>query len=310
MAGDSNGYSSISQGSVGTYSNLQQGQVYKDKGGGNKDPYAKKDTYGIGRNPYRQDSVYANNDSPYSEDDRILPKYRRFADLKILNEIMMHMSNNTLSDDSRIEILSQGEKGEIKNILSYRILKISIVPALLSLIFGLVVIISNSFTVILFTAFVFFALLVRTFFYPAKLYYENIKYKTTTPAKAFYEEMDYWYKISVVKVYIYLTIVSIFMFVVSFYEDEVILMFAQQIESFPKLANMEFVGEYFKTVSFGLGLKMIALFNVLLLVLYSKFANKEKDAAEIELREKMKKIRNETLSRVEQIQADKNSINE
>ena len=293
MNNNSNEYNSAINGGVGKYSRLQDRQVYSGK-----------DTYD-GNNKYKKDSVYK-NDSVYGEKDQRNedPKYKRFADLKILNENMMHMSNNTLPDDSRIEILSQGEKGEIKNILSYRILKISIVPALMSLALGLVVMLTDSYIVTLFSIFVYFAVLVRTFFYPAKLYYENIRYKTTKPARVFFEEMDYWYKVSVVKVYVYMVIASSIMFVASFYQDEIVELLIDKVISTPGF-NSEFIYNYIASISFSIGLKGVAILNIVILVFYSKFANKEKDKAEADLQERMKKIRNETLSRVQQIQEDK-----
>lgn len=293
MNNNSNEYNSAINGGVGKYSRLQDRQVYSGK-----------DTYD-GNNKYKKDSVYK-NDSVYGEKDQRNedPKYKRFADLKILNENMMHMSNNTLPDDSRIEILSQGEKGEIKNILSYRILKISIVPALISLALGLVVMLTDSYIVTLFSIFVYFAVLVRTFFYPAKLYYENIRYKTTKPARVFFEEMDYWYKVSVVKVYVYMVIASSIMFVASFYQDEIVELLIDKVISTPGF-NSEFIYNYIASISFSIGLKGVAILNIVILVFYSKFANKEKDKAEADLQERMKKIRNETLSRVQQIQEDK-----
>lgn len=293
MNNNSNEYNSAINGGVGKYSRLQDRQVYSGK-----------DTYDS-NNKYKKDSVYK-NDSVYGEKDQRNedPKYKRFADLKILNENMMHMSNNTLPDDSRIEILSQGEKGEIKNILSYRILKISIVPALISLALGLVVMLTDSYIVTLFSIFVYFAVLVRTFFYPAKLYYENIRYKTTKPARVFFEEMDYWYKVSVVKVYVYMVIASSIMFVASFYQDEIVELLIDKVISTPGF-NSEFIYNYIASISFSIGLKGVAILNIVILVFYSKFANKEKDKAEADLQERMKKIRNETLSRVQQIQEDK-----
>jgi len=312
---NNNGFDSTTQTGVGRYSNLQKNQVYRDRDNfKNNDTYSSKnhwkndDVYG-NKNTWKKDNPYATNDA-YRDDGRQKekPKFKRFSDLKILNELMLHMSNNTLDEDSRIEILSQGEKGEIKNLLAYRIFKISLVPALSSLLLALVLIFTDNIVITLFGYMVYVGILIRTFFYPAKLYYENIKYKTTRPAKIFFEEMDYWYKISVVKVYVYLVIVSIVLFVVSFYQDEII---DWSLGLFTKSSvglGTDLITTYLSTVSFSFGLKFLAFFNIIILVLYAKFVNKEKTQAELELRTRMKKIRNETISRVEQIQRDKNNL--
>lgn len=298
-----NSFNSATQMGVGRYSNLQKNQVYRER-----DNFKNNDTFSS-KNPWKKDNTYATNDV-YRDDGRQKeePKYKRFSDLKILNELMLHMSNNTLDEDSRIEILSQGEKGEIKNLLAYRIFKISLVPALSSLMLALIVIFTDNIMVTLFSCMVYMGILVRTFFYPAKLYYENIKYKTTRPAKIFFEEMDYWYKISVVKVYVYLVIVSIVLFIASFYQDEII---DWSLGLFTKSSvglGTDWITAYLSTVNFSFGLKFLAIFNIVILVVYAKFVNKEKTKAELELRARMKKIRNETISRVEQIQKDKNNL--
>lgn len=310
-----NGFNSSTHVGVGKYSNLQKNQVYRERDNfknndtfSSKNPWRNDDVYG-NKNPWKKDNPYATNDV-YRDDGRQKekPKYRRFSDLKILNELMLHMSNNTLDEDSRIEILSQGEKGEIKNLLAYRIFKISAVPALSSLLLALVIVFTDNILITLFAYMVYMGILVRTFFYPAKLYYENIKYKTTRPAKMFFEEMDYWYKISVVKIYVYLVIVSIVLFIASFYQDEII---DWSLGLFTKSSvglGTDRITSYLSTVSFSFGLKFLAFFNIVILVVYAKFVNKEKTKAELELRARMKKIRNETISRVEQIQRDKNNL--
>ncbi len=306
MAG--NTYSSSKGGSVGTFSNLQKNQVYNGKEAfGSKDIYSSKnnfasnDTYSS-KNPWRTDSSYGKDDAQ----EKVFPKYKRFSDLKILNENMMHMSNNTLPESTRIEILSQGEKGEIKNILSYRILQIALAPALSSLAVAAVIMFSGSLLISLFALFVYIGILVRTFFYPAKLYYENIKYKTTKPALRFFEEMDYWYKISVVNVYVYLVIVSIVIFVLSFYEEKVVSFAIKTLLSAPNTIGSGTIKNYLESISFSWEFKAFAVFNIGMLAFYSRFVNKEKSLAEMQLKERMKQIRNETLTRVQQIQADKN----
>ncbi|WP_457748575.1 hypothetical protein [Sulfurimonas sp.] len=312
---NNNGFDSITQTGAGRYSNLQRNQVYRDRDNfknndtfSSKNPWKNDDVYGS-KNPWKKDNPYASN-NVYADDgtQKERPKYRRFSDLKILNELMLHMSNNTLDEDSRIEILSQGEKGEIKNLLAARIFKISLVPALASLALAVVIVFTDNLLISLFAYMVYMGILVRTFFYPAKLYYENIKYKTTRPAKIFFEEMDYWYKISVVKIYVYLTIVSIILFVASFYQDEII---DAALGLFTKSSvglGTDAITSYLSTVEFSFGLKFLAFYNILILVVYAKFVNKEKTQAELELRSRMKKIRNETISRVEQIQRDKNNL--
>ncbi|MBD3795541.1 MAG: hypothetical protein IE881_06355 [Epsilonproteobacteria bacterium] len=309
MSGGSNPFDTSINLGVGKFSNLQKNQVFKGNNPfeaknvwKNEDVYGSKDIWGK-KNPYRTDNVYADNGTTKEK-----PRFRRFADLKILNELMMHMSNNTLPDDTRIEILSQGEKGEIKNILAYRIMKISLVPALMSILFGLVLVFTNHIIITFFMLMIYVAVLVRTFFYPAKLYYANIKLKTTRPAKIFFEEMDYWYKLSVVKVYLYLVIVSIMLFIASFYEDKVITFLIENTASLKKSISSESIQFFLESINFSYSLKMLAVFNIALLAYYSRFVNQEKSKAEKELRNRMKNIRNESISRVKQIQTDKNEL--
>jgi len=292
---------------VGQYSNLQKNQIFRDR-----DNYGSKGTY-ENKNPYESKNPYASNNpyeskNPYatSEKEKFIPKFKRFNDLKILNEKMMHMSNNTLSDDSRIEIVTQGELGEIKNLLAGRILKVPLAPLFSSLAFGLVIMFTDNIFITLISLFIYLGILVRTFFYPARLYYENIKYKTTRAAKMYYEEMDYWYKIYVVKVYVYLIIASIAIFVASFYQDEIIAFFTTHFLKNNGVMQSGLMHEYIKTISFSVSLKFLAVLNIIILIAYSKFANNQKLQAEIMLKDKMKKIRNEKISRVQKIQADKN----
>lgn len=296
---------------VGKFSNLQRDQVHKSKdtfSNKGNNPFSsnnqwKNENDWSEKNPFRKDNVYANDGR-----EKEKPRFKRFADLKILNEYMMHMSNNTLPEDSRIEVLSQGEKGEIKNLLAYRIVKISLVPALMSLLMGIVLVFSDYFLLTLFSLLVYFAVLVRTFFYPAKIYYENVKLKTTRPAKLFFEEMDYWYKLSVVKVYLYTVIASIVLFVLSFYEDDMINLLIAYGSKLQNPHTREMIEGYINTINFSASLKAMAFLNIGMLVYYSKFANSEKAKAEKELNKRMKLIRNESISRVQQIQEDKNEI--
>jgi len=286
-------------GSVGAYSNLQKNQVYK-----NQDKFGNKDVYSS-KNNWKNDNIWAKNDVYGKEQEKERPRYRRFSDLKILNENMMHMSNNTLPEDTRMEILSQGEKGEIKNILAGRIFKVSFVPALSTLAVGTIVVFTDSVMLTLFSFFVYLGILVRTFFYPAKLYYQNVKLKTSKAAILFFEEMDYWYKLSVVNVYVFLVIASLAMVFASFYEEEVAL--AVLSLSQPSITSLgaDSIEEYAKTISFSVSLKILAVLNIIILVLYSKFVNSEKDKAEEELKVRMRQIKNETLTRFQQVQEEK-----
>ena len=215
------------------------------------------------------------------------------------------MSNNTLPDDSRIEILSQRDKGEVKMILAKRITTISTVPALVSFIFAFILVLTDNFIITLFAILIYITILVRVFFYPAVLYYENVKLRTTKPAKIYFDEMDYWFKLSVVKVYVSVVIASILIFVASFYEEELINVVINSFSIKNNLIPSSAV-DFVKEISFSYSLKILAFSNILMLVGYSKFINKEKKKNQDILDERMKKIRNETMTRVEQIQADKN----
>jgi hypothetical protein len=311
---DNKGYNNSSGGAVGTYSNLQSDQVFRNRNdfknndmSSNKNQWKNDDVFSS-KNPWKKDNPYASN-NVYEEDgvQKEQPKYKRFSDLKILNELMLHMSNNTLDENSRIEILSQGEKGEIKNLLATRILKIALIPALTSLLMGCIFMFSENFILDIFVYMVYVAILVRTVFYPAKLYYENIKYTTTRPAKMFFEEMDYWYKVSVVNIFVFLTVVSLSLFILSFYQEEIINEILKFIPTYSIASKIDKLTAYLSTINFSTDLRLLVMFNVLVFFSYIKFINNEKSKEELELKNRLKKIRNETISRVEQIQQDKNN---
>lgn len=295
---------SYASNNLGPYSSLLQDQVYnKNSQTGGKNPYSEP-----------QNSVYAkkqNWEEPkvYQQKEMVQKSqgYRRFHDLKILNEQIINLSNNMQPEESPLEVLSQGQKGEIKNLLWARIWKISLLPALGALLLTLTVILTDYLLVTLLMLTIYVYLVGRTFFYPAKLYYENIQFKTTKHARLFYEEMDFWFKLGVVKILMYFALVIIFTFVMIFFEDTVVANLLKISQYTDNTVKQGFLN-YISTVSFSYSLLFLVLIYLGTIFLYFKFINQEKTKNDELLKIKMKHIRNQTMSRVEQIQADKNEI--
>lgn len=295
---------SYASNNLGPYSSLLQDQVYnKNSQTGGKNPYSEP-----------QNSVYAkkqNWEEPkvYQQKEMVQKSqgYRRFHDLKILNEQIINLSNNMQPEESPLEVLSQGQKGEIKNLLWARIWKISLLPALGALLLTLTVILTDYLLVTLLMLTIYVYLVGRTFFYPAKLYYENIQFKTTKHARLFYEEMDFWFKLGVVKILMYFALVIIFTFVMIFFEDTVVANLLKISQYTDNTVKQGFLN-YISTVSFSYSLLFLVLIYIGTIFLYFKFINQEKTKNDELLKIKMKHIRNQTMSRVEQIQADKNEI--
>lgn len=284
------------------YSNNSQRGVYSKNGGT--------------QNPYRESNVYANN-SPYAKNNNFsgkevdplkeIKKYKRFNDLKILNEQMINLSNNMQPEESPLEVLSQGQKGEIKNLLGARVFKISMLPAISAFILTTTAIISNSMIFVILAFFIYIFIIGRTFFYPAKLYYENIQCKTTRHAKLFYEEMDFWFKLGVVNIYIYLSIAALGTLITIFFEEKILSFFLNIANKSSGSIKDSFV-PYVENMSFSASLFIIFLFYISTMLFYFRFISKEKDVNQEKLNKKIKDIKSQTLSRVEQIQENKNEI--
>jgi len=295
---------SYASNNLGPYSSLLQDQVYN------------KNSQTGGKNPYSdpQNSVYAkkqNWEEPkiYQQKD-IAQKpqgYRRFHDLKILNEQIINLANNMQPEESPLEVLSQGQKGEIKNLLWARIWKISLLPALSAMLLTISVILTNYLLITLFMFTIYVYIVGRTFFYPAKLYYENIQFKTTKHARLFFEEMDFWFKLGVVKILIYFAVVILFTFIMVFFEDTVVTHLLELIKYTDNSVKQP-VLNYISTISFSYTLLVLVFIYTGTIFLYFKFINQEKTKNDELLKIKLKHIRNQTMSRVEQIQADKNEI--
>lgn len=299
-----NTYSTGNKG-LGTYSSLAQRQVYsKNASAGGQNPY-RDDNNWASKNPYANNrGAYAGVEKGSSFEGK---KYKRFNDLKLLNEQMMNLSNNMQPDESPLEVLSQGQKGEIKNLLGRRVFKLSILPALAAFLLTTTAILSNSLVFVILAFFMYVFVMGRIFFYPAKLYYENIQCKTTRHAKLFFEEMDFWFKLGVVNTYIYFSIVAIFTFLTIFFEDYILSIFKSIANKSSGSVN-EGIISYVNNMSFAMSLFILFLIYILTIFLYIKFVKKEKLINEEKLKKKLKDIRNQTMSRVEQIQSDKDEI--
>jgi len=265
------------------YSRLMEKQVYRDN------------------NAYKEENNKAfESNSAYSDKQRI--KLARFNDLKILNENLINLSNNLIKNESPLTILSQREKGEVKNILGKRVFVISFTTAFVSLLFACVIFFSNhSLVIMAFFAFYIF-IIGRTFYYPAKLYYENIQFITNKHATLYFEEMDYWWKLSVANMIMALLISSIALLYVATFEYDIVYYLTELVKS--KNNNLHLIN-YISHLSFSTGFTYLAIFNFLIIIMYFKFINKEKAISLQEQEERIKASRNETLSRVQQIRADK-----
>jgi len=285
------------------FDNLAKQETFRDRS-----PYGNKSAYGVERNPFQSRSPYENknNDQNKQVNEKDKRKYLRFNDLKLLNEFMVHLANNTLPDGSRIDILSQGMLGEIKNILSSRIFKIAIIPALMSIVMALLFALSGYFILDAFGMLVYIAILIRVFYYPAKLYYSNIRYTTCLPAKTFFEEMSYWFKMSVFNTYGSMITVAILLFVLSFFQEPIINYFLTHIGHISSsLIHTNKITKYIANISFSISWKLFPLFMIFLLFLYAKFVSREKTHNEAIKEKILKEIRNETISTVRAIQEDR-----
>lgn len=294
----------------GVYSTLVSDQVYnKDGKTGGVNPYTNNGTQAYAKNQnWDKAKIYREQQNQANLGSEIPIKYKRFNDLKILNEQIINLSNNMQPEESPLEVLSQGQKGEIKNLLWSRIWKISFAPALSAIVLNLVVMFGDFMIATLF-AFAFYIYVIgRTFFYPAKLYYENIQHKTTRHAKLFFEEMDFWYKMSVVKILAYMIFVIIATLVLAIYEDAIVDFMLTYFVNTSRIKEQQLLINYLSNISFSGTFVFLSLIYLLTIVAYFKFINQEKAKNEALLKVKLKNIRNQTMSRVEQIQADKNEL--
>ena len=286
------------------YSSLLSDQVYNQNGRtGGANPYnGGKSTYADKQN-WDKAQIYKDAETG----EVVVRKYKRFNDLKLLNEQMINLANNMQPDDSPLEVLSQGQKGEIKNLLIGRIFKISFLPAIAVLLLTLTLVLTDHLLVTLSTLMLYIFIMGRTFFYPAKLYYENIQYKTTTHAKVFFEEMDFWFKTSVVNTLVLFSITSFVSLIIIFFEENIINLVVS-ISKNMKGSTHDMLLDYASSISFTYSLSFAIILYISTILFYFKFINKEKEKNEIIKESRIKDIRNQTMSRVEQIQADKNEI--
>ena len=288
----------------GGYSSLLSDQVYNKHGRtGGSNPYNNNNSTYANKQNWDKSKIYQNSENINFENKR----FPRFNDLKILNEQMINLANNMQSIDSPLEVLSQGQKGEIKNILMTRIFKISLAPALSALSLSLLVIFTNHLIITLLSLLFYVFVIGRTFYYPAKLYYENVQYKTTKHAELFFEEMDYWFKISAINTIVWFLMVAIFSFIMIFFEENIINVVLSITKSL-KGESVVYLINYAESISFSTAMFFLFILYISTIIVYFKFINNEKSKNEKLRQERLKNIRNETMSRVEQIQADKKEI--
>jgi hypothetical protein len=255
------------------------------------------------------DSGYTNKKhyEPAIEGTEDLKKYTRFNDLKLLNEQMINLANNMQTEESPLEVLSQEQRGEIKVLLMKRVGKLSFLPAITALLLTLTIILTDYILITLIVLIFYFFVLGRVFFYPAKLYYENIQYKTSKHAEIFYEEMDFWYKLGVVNTFISIFVISVITFILIFFEDYVINILID-LSNNATSGTKDFLSNYVTSISFSYSLFFAFVLYIGTIIIYMKFINKEKSRNEVIRQERLKSIRNETMSRVEQSQTDKNEV--
>lgn len=293
------------------FDNLARKETFRNRSPYNSnDPFSSKSPYS-NKSPYGpEQSPYANKQSPYAKqnehvNEKEKKKFLRFNDLKILNEFMVHLANNTLPNNSRIDVLSQGLLGEIKNILADRIFKIAIIPALVSIVLALVLALTNNFLIMAIAVLIYLGILVRVFFYPAQLYYSNIRYTTCVPATTFYEEMEYWFKMSVFNTFGSMITVAILLFVGSFFQQDIVNYLIAHLGHVSATSSFAHsFTKYLATISFSISWKVLSIGIFLILFLYSKFVTRAKQINE-EIRDSiLEEIRNETISSISKIQQD------
>ena len=287
------------------FDNLARKETYRDRS-----PYGNKSAYSENRNVYQSQSPYSKDDSPYRQQEQLKQekkekKYLRFNDLKLLNEFMMHLANNTLADNSRIDILGQGMLGEIKNLLADRIFKIAIIPALMSIILALTFAVSKYFVIDTFALLIYLGVLVRVFYYPAKLYYANIRYTTCLPAQTFFDETKYWFRMSVFHTFASMIIVAVLLFVLSFFQHSIIQFLLFHFGHISATLGTQKINKFIASISFSISWKIFPLFIIFLLFFYVKFINKEKKINEAIKEKILKEIRDETISPVKAVQENR-----
>jgi len=274
--------------------------VYRDN-----NPYNQRNVYRQD-NVYKKDNVYKRNDVYARQNGTIKQekneKYTRFNDLKLINEQIISLSNNTLADDAPIEVISQGMRGEIKNLLSTRILKISFIPSIFILLIAINLIVLDKFLITFILLILYVIILVRFMFFPAKLFYENIKYTTNKYALQFYEEVDYWFKISSINTILFLFASSLIVFVGSFFEDSLVKFLLENLHiSNNTILNSTAQTEFVKNIHFSISMKLLALVPILTIIAYFFFINKEKRINELEKKKRIMNINKEIKTRAEQI---------
>ncbi len=292
---------------LGAHSSLISDQVYNKNGrtGGQNAYSSNSNAYSKNQN-WDKSQIYQDAQGVAVDTS----KYKYFNDLKILNEIMIDYSNNMQPDNSPLQMLSQGQESDIRLMLMGRLKKTSFISSFLLFLISIVAIFSNL-SIISILSFIFYISIVGgTLFYPAKLFYENVQYKTNKTAELYYDEMDYWFKIGVVNFIGSIIFMTIVLLVVSFFEDKLLLIISELVlnntmdESFRSsleiyISKMGFTGEFI----------FFSVLNIAIIFTYFKFINRQKTNAEIMRVKRIIKIRNQTMSRVEQVQDDKNEIN-
>lgn len=308
---DAHTYNSNTRASNATYNNNQSvhgsllsDQVYNKHGTtGGKTPYSNNNNYEDNQK-WDEAKIYQTRDSSSVE----LRKYKRFNDLKLLNEQMINLGNIIQSENSPLEILSQGQKGEIKNLLMRRISKISFVPAIFYFLLVAIIVLTDYLLLTIIALGVYIFIIGRTFYYPAKLYYENVQFNTSPHAELFFEEMDFWFKMSVINTLVSLIILTIISIVGIFFEDSFINIIISISKSVTNPQIKEYLENYLTTINFSMSLFLAVLLNIAIILIYFKFINNEKTRNEALRKERSKNIRNQTKSRVQQIQDEINEI--
>lgn len=288
-------------GNGSAYSSLMSDQVYNKNGrSGGQNVYAGKSPYENNKNVH-QDTQDWSHAPIYGQggESGSQTKYTLFSDLKILNEQMINLANNMQPDDSPLAVLSQGIIGEIRVLLGKRIWGTSFVPAFILLIIATVLMFNSIGIISIIAIFLYLTVTAGVLFHPAKLFYENGQYKTNKFANEFYEEMDFWFKQGIVNSFVSSTLVSIAIIAIGLNEETIILIVSSNL-------GEGMLQDYVSTISFSTSMYLLASSNFGMFFLYFKYINKQKEVSEIKRKERSKLIRNETLSRVEQIQADKN----
>jgi len=273
----------------------------------NNNPYAKNqqktvDNYqNKGNDPYKDRGVQGgDSQGNFNLEDK---KYSYYNDLKILHDEMIYLSNSSVSSKI-ITILSKGQIAEIKMKLMKTILFSPFKSFFIIIFASIVLFFSNNGLVNLLAYMITIIIIWSYFLYPTKLLYNNVGLCVNEESNLFFKEMEFWFNTGVNLTKALFTISIMIIATILYYQDIIKEFLIKYIIN----SNNTYLISYFKSIG-GLNSKLGILIALIVIMIISYFIIKKSEVdTGLKIRdEKIKSIRNEKISRVEQIQNDKNN---